>query len=64
MFNHPEPPEPPKPKETYPYTLDDDVKETKKSINTAEGATGKKLSKEGVAARGLNMIFTYDNTAR
>jgi hypothetical protein len=32
MFNHPEPGEPPKPKETYPYTLDDDVKETKKSI--------------------------------
>ena len=63
MFNHPEPGDPPKPKETYPYTLDDDVKETKKSIKTAEGATGKKLSTEGVAARGLNMIFHYDNTA-
>ena len=64
MFNNPEPEKPPKPKETYPYTLDDDVKETKKSIKTAEGGLGKKLSDEGVAQRGLNMIFHYDNTAR
>ena len=64
MFLEPEPGPPPKPKETYPYTLDDDVVSTKKSIKTAEAATSHKLSKEGVAERGLNMIFHYDNTAR
>jgi len=52
----------PKAKETYPWSYDDDVISTKASIGTAEGGLGKKLSKEGVAERGLNMIFHYDNT--
>ena len=64
MFNHPEPGPPPKAKETYPWSYDDDVVSTKASVGTAESRLGKKLSKEGVAERGLNMIFHYDNTKR
>ena len=53
-----------KPKERYPWTYDDDVKETKLSLETAEKLTGKKLSKEGVRNGGLDMINTYDNEKR
>ena len=52
------------PKETYPYTLDEDVIDTRESLGTAEGLTNKKLTKEGVKQRGLNWIFHYDNTGR
>ena len=52
------------PKETYPYTLDEDVIDTRESLDTAEGLTNKKLSNEGVKQRGLNWIFHYDNTKR
>ena len=52
------------PKETYPYTLDEDVIDTRESLETSEGLTGKKLSNDGVKQRGLNWIFHYDNTKR
>merc|ERR1719353_1757617 len=52
----------PKSKITYPWNYDEDVIETKKSLDTAEGLTGAKLSHEAVKDGGLGMIFTYDNT--
>ena len=52
------------PKETYPYTLDEDVIDTRESMDTSEKLTGKKLSNEGVKQRGMNWIFHYDNTKR
>merc|ERR1711981_468227 len=49
-----------KPTITYPWNYDEDVIDTGKSLETAEGLVGKKLTppKDG----GLVMIFTYDNT--
>ena len=52
----------PKPKITYPWNYDEDVVETKKSLETAEGLTGSKLAADAVKDGGLGMIFTYDNT--
>ena len=52
----------PKPKITYPWNYDEDVIETKKSLDTAESITNAKLSHEAVKDGGLGMIFTYDNT--
>ena len=52
----------PKPKITYPWNYDEDVVETGKSLETAEGIVGEKLSKGAVKDGGLGMIFTYDNT--
>jgi uncharacterized protein YjdB len=52
----------PKAKITYPWNYDDDVIETGKSLETAEGLTGAKLSHDAVKDGGLGMIFTYDNT--
>ena len=52
----------PKPKITYPWNYDEDVIETKNSLETAEGIVGTKLSKDAVHDGGLGMIFTYDNT--
>ena len=49
-------------KETYPYTLDEDVISTQKSIETAEGITKKKLSDKATKNGGLDMINVYDNT--
>jgi len=54
--------EAPKSKITYPWNYDEDVIETKKSLETAEGLTGGKLSDGAVKDGGLGMIFTYDNT--
>merc|ERR1711990_1414831 len=51
------------PKESYPYTLDEDVIDTQESLGTSEKLTGKKLSAAGVKEKGLNWIFHYDNTA-
>ena len=48
-------------KETYPWTLDEEMMETEKHLAAAEKVTGKKLSKEGVRNGGMDMIFTYDN---
>ena len=64
MFNEPEVKEKKVVKETYPWTLADEAISTAESIKTAEKTTGKKLSDEGVKNRGLDMIFTYDNTKR
>merc|ERR1711934_405803 len=52
----------PKPKITYPWNYDEDVVETKNSLETAEGIVGTKLSPGSVKDGGLGMIFTYDNT--
>ena len=52
----------PKKKITYPWAYDEDVVETKKSLETAEGMTSAKLSEAAVKDGGLGMIFTYDNT--
>ena len=52
----------PKSKITYPWNYDEDVIETKKSLETAEGITNAKLSEGAVKDGGLGMIFTYDNT--
>lgn len=51
-----------KPKITYPWNYDEDVVETGKSLETAEGLVGTKLSPGAVHDGGLGMIFTYDNT--
>ena len=51
-----------KKKVTYPWSYDEDVVETKKSLETAEGITGAKLNDAAVKDGGLGMIFTYDNT--
>ena len=63
MFNTPEDKRKKKvlPKETYPWTLSEDVKETFRSIKVSEGLTGKKLTADAVKQRGLNFINTYDN---
>ena len=52
----------PKKKITYPWNYDEDVVETKKSLETAESMTSAKLSADAVKDGGLGMIFTYDNT--
>ena len=54
--------EAPKPKRTYPWAYDEDVVETKNSLETAESLTGGKLSNAAVKDGGLGMIFSYDNT--
>merc|ERR1712046_341438 len=53
-------PKPGKPVITYPWNYDEDVIDTKASLETAEGIVGEKLTppKDG----GLGMTFTYDNT--
>ena len=51
-------------KETYDYTLDEDVIATDKSIATAEGITGAKLTAPATKNGGLDMINVYDNTKR
>ena len=61
MFLHKKKKEP-KPKITYPWVYDEDVVETDKSLATAEGIVGTKLSQGSVKDGGLGMIFTYDNT--
>ena len=64
LFNHPEKKKPGPPKETYPWTLDEDAVETAKSLATSEEKLKKKLSAESVKDGGMGMIFTYDNTKR
>jgi len=49
---------------TYPWTFDEDVVKTKKSIEQAEGITNRKLSMDGVKNGGMNMISFYDNERR
>ena len=50
------------PKETYPWTLDEDVIATQASITTAEKITSKKLNDKATKNGGLDMINVYDNT--
>ena len=67
MFNEPLPrKKAPKPvvHYTYPFTLDEDVTKTSKSIQQAEGLTKKKLSMDGVKNGGMDMISFYDNNRR
>ena len=51
-------------KETYPWTLDEDVIATQKSIGTAEEITKSKLTEPATKNGGLDMINVYDNTKR
>ena len=51
-------------KETFDWTLDDDVIATQKSITTAEGITSQKLNDAATKNGGLDMISVYDNTKR
>ena len=55
------PPGPPK-NITYPWAYDEDVTNTNISIAQAQTAVGSNLSNSSVKERGLNMIFSYDNT--
>ena len=48
----------------YPWTIDDDAQATLDSIKYAEKATNNTLGLESVRNGGMDMIFTYDNTAR
>ena len=64
MFLEPEPPKEPEKKETYPYTIDEDVISTMESIKTAEKLTKKKLTDEGARNSGMDMINDYDNQKR
>ena len=51
-------------KETYPWTLDEDVIATEKSIKTAEEITKATLNEKATKNGGLDMISVYDNTKR
>lgn len=51
-------------KETYPWTLDEDVIATQKSITTAEDITKAVLTEPATKNGGLDMISVYDNTKR
>ena len=63
MFNKPEDKKKKKKttRETFPWTLSHDMKETGDSLNQAETITKRKLSMEGVKNGGMDMIFKYDN---
>ena len=50
------------PKETYPWSYDEDVIATQRSIETAAKITGHELSHEATKNGGLDMISVYDNT--
>ena len=58
------PKEPKEPPIRYPWTIDDDAQATLDSIKTAEKMTNQTLGLESVRNGGMDMIFTYDNTAR
>tara|TARA_B110000914_G_C15066340_1_gene266372 strand:- start:149 stop:436 length:288 start_codon:yes stop_codon:yes gene_type:complete len=64
MFSLPEPAKPAAPKETYPWSYDEDVISTKASIKEGETLTGGKLSDVGAKERSMNMIDSYDNNRR
>ena len=51
-----------KTKETYPWTISDEVKETQASIAKGEKITGEVFEDAASHQRGLNMLHTYDNT--
>ena len=51
-----------KTKETYPWTISDEVKETQASIAKGEKITGEVFEDAASKQRGLNMLHTYDNT--
>ena len=48
-------------KETYPWTISDEVKETQASIAKGEKITGEVFEDAASHQRGLNMLHTYDN---
>ena len=52
------------PKETYPFTLEDDIVASHASLAQAEGKLDHKMSDESAKNGGMDMIFTYDNTKR
>ena len=54
----------PEPKETYPFTLEDDIVASHASLAQAEGKLDHKMSDESAKNGGMDMIFTYDNTKR
>ena len=64
MFSLPEAPAPPAPRETYPFTLDEDVITTGESLKTAEKLTKTQLSAESVKNSGMDMLYEYDNNKR
>ena len=64
MFSLPEPPKEPEKKETYPYTIDEDVITTQASIKTAEKLTKSKLTDDGAKNSGMDMLMEYDNMKR
>ena len=49
---------------TYPWSFDEDVIKTDKSLQQAETITNRKLSLEGVKNGGMDMINFYDNERR
>ena len=51
-----------KTKETYPWTISDEVKETQASIAKGEKITGEVFEDDAAKQRGLNMLHVYDNT--
>ena len=61
-FNKPEEEKKKDGKESYPWTLSDEVKETQASIAKGEKITGEVFEDAASHQRGLNMIHTYDNT--
>ena len=64
MFSLPEAAKPPPPKETYPWSYDEDVISTQASIKEGEKLTNEKLTDEGAIERSMNMIDSYDNNRR
>ena len=48
-------------KETYPWTISDEVKETQASIQKGLKITGEEMDDAAFKSRGLDMINTYDN---
>ena len=62
MFTYRTKPKDPPKNITYPWQYDEDVTNTNISIAQAQSAVGANLSNSSVKERGLNMIFSYDNT--
>ena len=61
-FNKPEEEKKKGGKETYPWSISDEVKETQASIQKGLKITGEEFSDESATQRGMNMLHTYDNT--
>ena len=61
-FNKPEKKPDGGPKETYPWTHSDEVKETQASLKKALEITKEEWSDKAAEKRGFDMMHTYDNT--